>query len=77
MSNKKAVIAGTLLILAGVGLFGLIQLQKRAKIADIISDEAEWDRRDAAEKPLPVQVDVDSLADTLDFVNRGNVVESF
>lgn len=63
MSNKKAVIAGTLLILACAGLFGFIQFQKRAKIADIISGEAEWDLRDAALKPLPVQIDVNNLAD--------------
>ncbi len=36
-----------LLLLAAAGI-GLTVIQRRAKIADIISDEAAWDARDAA-----------------------------
>lgn len=49
MSGKKTIIIiGAVLVVAGCALLGLMQLQKRAKIADIITDEAEWDEKDAA-----------------------------
>ncbi len=45
---KKAFVIASVLLLAGVGLSGFRQLQKRAMVADIISDEAAWDLRDTS-----------------------------
>lgn len=49
MDNKKKIsVIFFALIVLGAGLFSFMQLQKRARIADIISDEARWDLLDAA-----------------------------
>lgn len=61
--KTKCTVIGIILVLVVAGLFGLIQLQKRAKVADIITDEAEWDLKDAAVRPVPVNIDVNNLAD--------------
>ena len=61
--KTKCTVIGIILVLVVAGLFGLIQLQKRAKAADIISEEAEWDLKDAAVRPVPVRIDVNNLAD--------------
>ena len=47
MKRKRIIIAGLILLLAGAGFYGFRQLQKRAMVADIISDEAAWDYRDS------------------------------
>lgn len=62
-TKKKSIIAVIIALVLGAALFGFFQLWIRAKVADIISDEAEWDLRDSAVKPLPVQIDVNNLAD--------------
>lgn len=61
--KRKGIIIGIALVIAGAGAFGLLQLQKRAKVAEIISDEAEWDLKDAAVRPLPVRIDVNKFED--------------
>ena len=49
MSQRKWPIAVVFLILFAAELFGIIELQRRYRIADIITDEAEWDLRDNAD----------------------------
>lgn len=45
---RRKLAAVIALIILGAGLSGIVELQKRYRIADIISDEAEWDLRDAS-----------------------------
>lgn len=45
--TKKNFIVGMALLLLGAGLYGFFHFQRRAKVADIISDEAAWDYRDS------------------------------
>lgn len=64
MKRKGKVWAVALaLALSGACVLGWVWLETRARIAGIVSDEAEWDLRDAAVRPLPVQIDADSLSD--------------
>ena len=77
-TKTKWAVAGIVLIAIGACWAGFIQLQKRAKAADVIGDEAEWDLRDAAVRPLPVRENVDSLSDGIYPVSFGqeDVVEA-
>lgn len=45
---RRKLAAVIALIILGAGLSGIVELHKRYRIADIISDEAEWDLRDAS-----------------------------
>ncbi|MCQ2143737.1 MAG: hypothetical protein MJY56_06685 [Bacteroidales bacterium] len=61
--KTRNTIIGVALVLLGCALFALYQCEKRAKVADIVSDEAEMDLKDSAVKPLPVSIDVNNLED--------------
>lgn len=57
MNKKLTLIVVALLVLAAA-VFCLALLQKHAKVADIITDEAEWDKKDAEVKPLSCYADI-------------------
>lgn len=56
--NKKHVLITTALLLLTAAVLCLAYLQRRAKVADIISDEAEWDLKDAAATHMNCYADI-------------------
>lgn len=49
IDRRRVFIVVVFLSLLAAEMFGIIELQRRYRIADIITDEAEWDLRDNAE----------------------------
>lgn len=52
--DKKTTFIGLGLIAIGVVSIGYMLLHNRAKVADVISDEAAWDLRDASPKKIVI-----------------------
>ena len=48
IGRRRGLVATVVLILLAAGLFGVIKLYRQNQVADIISDEAAWDLRDAS-----------------------------
>ena len=59
--KKKHILITTALLLLTAAVLCLAYLQRRAKVADIISDEAEWDLKDAAATPMNCYADIIKL----------------
>ena len=54
--GRKGILTGVVLILVGAGAIGLMKLQRRAEVAEIISDEAAWDFRDSLAAATTMEV---------------------
>ena len=67
MKAKRSIIV-IVLIVIGLLALAVVQLQRRASVADIITEEARWDVLDsiaAAEQPLQQQEQQQLLMDSL------------
>ena len=62
MKKKSWSVIAFAVILIGALVAGII-LDRRSRIADIIDDEARFDRMDHAVRPVPVNIDVNNLKD--------------
>lgn len=54
--KRETIIVGAALLLLGFSLFGFFRLQRRARVADIVSDEAAWDFRDSLAEATEMKV---------------------
>ncbi|MCQ2178378.1 MAG: hypothetical protein MJY42_05800 [Bacteroidales bacterium] len=54
--KRGTVTAGAALLLLGLSVFGFFRLQRRAGVADIVSDEAAWDFLDSLARATEVKV---------------------
>lgn len=54
--RRETVTAGAALLLLGLSVFGFFRLQRRAGVADIVSDEAAWDFLDSLARATEMKV---------------------